>query len=269
MSLSFVIASKSDESSEAKLAGTIAGIRQVRGGDDEIVVIRDAPSMAVAYNEGANRSKNNRICFTHNDVGLRASEYWDDVVLDALFKKFPVGFLGVAGSKDLFPDGRWYVDGNRMAGACFHGQFYAPDQPAPQGAIRLPDGRSYLEWYTAYGDFGRVVVLDGVLLISTKELLEEIGGFDEDSYPKAWHYYDLDASLRAHLAGRHNITIPAFVRHLSVGSFNDQWSLTKGEFLKKWDGKLPVVLDFEEDYVVESLRNIQLRQAGPADKIVG
>ena len=263
MSMTFVIPSRSTPESEEKVKVAMSSIRKVRGADDEIVVVRDCPSMAFAYNEGIRRAANERIVFMHDDVELRPSEYWSDAVLDAIFQKWPVGFLGVAGSKDMFPDGRWYIDGNRMCGACFHAQIFAPNQAAPEGSTRLPDGRQYQEWYTAYGDFGRVVVLDGVLLISTKTVLSKIGGFDEETFKDTWHYYDLDVTLRAHLAGFHNITVPLFICHLSPGSYNDKWAQTKDAFLRKWFPQLPVLLDFEHDYTVQALRHIQLGQAGP------
>ena len=260
MAMSFIISSTSDEVGTKKAGVTTASIRAIRGGHDDVVVINDAPSMAQALNEGVRRAKHDRLCIVHNDVELRPSQYWSDDVLEVIRRRFRVGFLGAAGSKDAFPDGKWYVEGNRMSGAVIHGQFYAPNQQAPNGARALADGRRYAEWVTTYGDFGRVVLLDGVVLMTSKQVLEEIGGFDESRYPEAFHYYDLDATLRAHLAGYHNITLPLMVRHLSLGTYDDKWALARERFLEKWDARLPVMVSEGdgENYTIEALRNLKV-----------
>lgn len=255
MNMTFVIATDDEEKAKA----AIESIRKIRGPADQIVLIENSDSMAKAYNEGVERAEFDRICFMHHDVELRPSTYWSDEMLDALYKRYRIGFLGAAGSKDLFPDARWYIDGNRMCGAVIHGQFYKDGQPnIPQQAKKLPDGRMYAEWLTSYGDFGRCVVMDGVVLITTKEVLADIGGFDEITYPDCWHYYDMDVTLRAHLNGYHNIAVPLFLRHLSLGSYNDQWAQTKDKFVEKWEGIFPVTVLHHEDYTIEHLRNLQV-----------
>lgn len=255
--MSFIIPSTSDAVGASKAAATTASIRALRGGNDDVLIINDAPSMAEALNDGVRRAKHERVCIVHNDAELRQSEYWQDAMLDAIFSRFKVGFLGAAGSKDAFPDGRWYAEGNRMCGAVIHGQFYAPNQQAPQGSRALPDGRRYAEWVTPYGDFGRVVLLDGVVLVTTKSVLSQIGGFDEKQYAGTFHCYDLDATLRAHLAGYHNIAVPLMVRHLSIGSYDDKWASAREKFVKKWDATLPVMVsDSFGDYTIEALRNM-------------
>jgi GT2 family glycosyltransferase len=235
-------------------------IRTARGHDrDQLVFVRDAASMPAALNKGIMEAVNERICFVHDDTQLREGPYWLDDILDNVFETRKVGVLGAAGSKDLFPDGRWYVQGNRMCGAVVHGQFYTEGMQMPQKVKRCEDGRYYSEWLSRYGDYGRAVVVDGVCMIAEKSMLSEIGGFDESL--GSWHYYDLDLSLRAHLAGYHNIVLPLILCHYSVGSYNEEWFKIKSKFLEKWKKKLPVVLDFEEDYLVERLANLQLRQA--------
>jgi len=77
-------------------------IRKVRGGADQIMFMRGAPSMAKAYNDATAKAKHERLCFVHEDVTLRDSDYWSDDILDNLFEQHKVGFLGVAGSKDVF-----------------------------------------------------------------------------------------------------------------------------------------------------------------------
>jgi len=71
-----------------------------------------------------------------------------------------------------------------------------------------------------------------------------LGGFDAESFP-GWHFYDVDITFRAHLAGYRNYVIPFPVLHGEIprrGYPWDDWKVAREVFARKFEGKLPVHL---------------------------
>ena len=191
-------------------------------GDTEIVVSVASSSIATAYNDGARRSLGRFLLFTHSDVELLTSR----AVLAAALRTAndpKIGVVGIAGAKVLTQTAVWWSLGDQLSGACMH-----EDQQA--------------QWMTAFGRYGRVVVLDGVLMLMRREVFEKVGGFDE-TFP-FFDYYDVDLTLRVHLAGLMNTTYPLHVLHHSIGDTRNKtgWHQNRTQFIEKWKSVLPVSL---------------------------
>lgn len=125
--------------------------------DDELIVIRDAPTIAVAYNEGALRAVQPIKVYVHHDVRIRDL---GRLRVDLATHVQPwVGIVGIIGSRTRAVP---YWDGS------------------PCGSVddarigRLGSGRG-----------GEAAYLDGLLLATAQDIT-----WDE-AYP-GWHWYDHD-----------------------------------------------------------------------------
>ena len=75
--------------------------------------------------------------------------------------------------------------------------------------------------------------LDGVFMAMRRETLGELR-FDERTFD-GFHFYDLDFSYRAHLAGlRLAVSTDILVLHASEGQFADDWKRYAARFLGKF-----------------------------------
>lgn len=136
---------------------------------DELVVVRDAPSIAAAYNEGQARASRPIHCYVHHDVQIVDPERLRHELLVACTAQ--VGMVGVIGSTTrTLP---WWE------GVC-------------RGSVI--DARMGL---LDMGPGGEVAYLDGLLLASVHDL-----SWDE-SY-EGWHMYDHDICAQQLAAGRPN-----------------------------------------------------------------
>ena len=151
---------------------------------------------------------------------LQQPQAWPDLAT-RLLKQPDTGFLGVAGASSLAPDVAWW------------------NSPDVSGAVMHRD-RGGRESFNAYGPYGRVAVLDGLFLMAKGRLFEELGR------PRAggpgFHFYDMEWTLRAHLAGKRNWTLPLLLLHASGGAAVDDelWRQDAARFSERFADYLPV-----------------------------
>lgn len=156
---------------------------------------------------------------------FRQPEAWL-ALADKLLDRPDTGFLGVAGSCSLEPGVAWWNSPN-LSGAVIH---------------HKKDGSESLN---AYGACGRVAVLDGLFLVAPGRLFRELGR------PRAggpsFHFYDMEWTLRAHLAGKRNWTLPLLLMHRSGGAGIDcdDWRHDAEVFCKRFSARLPVAVPHE------------------------
>jgi len=155
--------------------------------EDELVVVEDAPSIAVAYNRGRARATRPVRCYVHHDV-----QVLDPARLRAgLLEHCPAaGIVGVIGSRN--PVVPWW-DGQKLG-----------------SVVDARLGR------LDFGPGGPCAFLDGLLLATSLDL-----EWDE-TYP-GWHLYDHDICRQALDAGRTNWCLDdgaGLVRHNTAGSTN-------------------------------------------------
>ena len=197
--ISWIVASHNPGIFEANLRPTLPA-------DDELVLVENAPSIAVAYNEGQARSTYGIRCYIHHDVMITDQAVLRRRLLDACTPD--VGIVGVVGSRtDTWP---WW-NGPKLGSVL-------------DSRLGLLD----------FGPGGECAVLDGVLLATAQDI-----DWDE-TYP-GWHGYDHDAcaQMRARglinccLSGGHNL-----VRHNANSSTNtnqvDGWFAAEQRYFQKW-----------------------------------
>ena len=197
-----------------------------------------AKSIGEGYNTGVESSDSLRdpelfdsrareheiLIFSHCDVELWCSQrLWNEMLLECV--KPDVGFVGVAGTDCLEKHGCWWLAGNAGPSTHLHGD-----------VAHTHEGKTYT---SCFGPYGRTVVMDGVFLAIARSKLDKIGCWNQKL---DWHFYDLDMTLRAHLAGFKNMVVPLPLLHKSIGIPGGSWEQMRQKFLKTYGDKLPVAL---------------------------
>lgn len=141
-----------------------------------------------------------------------------------LLEKENTGFLGVAGAHSLHAGQAWWNE-EQVSGAVLH---------ASESGVNL----------NGYGPYGRVAVLDGLFMMARASLFDELGPVRNH---RGFHFYDMELSLRAHLAGKKNWTIPLLLMHLSGGKTIDdrEWAAAADSFQQVHTEHLPLVVEAE------------------------
>jgi GT2 family glycosyltransferase len=183
----------------------------------QLIKITNPPSLAAGYNMGLKIARGSKVIFCHDDIEilsprfaarlLRHLEKWD--------------IVGVAGAARL-RGGLWIAAGQSF----IHGQVVQHDGSGRHTLdIFDPD-------YTAESAV-QALVLDGLFIAARTEAARQIG-FDEATF-RAFHFYDLDFTLRSSLAGyRVGIARDLLLYHDSPGKFDEVWYYYCGRFEQKY-----------------------------------
>lgn len=211
--LSFIICTV-DEGRFAKAMESLAG--HFSRVPFECVRIVDPASLAAGYNAGLAKVQSPYVVFCHDDIAI-VSEDFSERLMEHLAAW---DLLGVAG-----------------ASAIATGSWFAAGQPYIHGQVvqRHGDGSYSLDVFDPERGTERVaagMVLDGMFIAGKTEVARGVG-FDETNFA-GFHLYDLDFSLRAHLAG-HKVGIARdlLLRHDSAGKHDAAWHYFRGRFDQK------------------------------------
>ncbi len=190
------------------------------GTDCFLFVENNRKSLSTCYNRLLDEKSGGDeiVIFVHDDVTI-GDLFLHEKITEA-FDQENYAIAGLAGTSDfkIRPD----------AGVI---SWFQPPAEALSGAVEthLPDGSTIM---SAFGPTPkRCVVLDGLFLAID---LRKIGPvrFDEQL---AFHFYDLDFCLTAHLAGLSLGTINIYVTHRSGGVFSSQaFKEAQATFRAKW-----------------------------------
>ncbi len=199
-------------------------------------LIRNEENLGVipALNQVWKNAKGEVVACVHNDL-LIYEPGWDKRVLDLFERRPRCGLCGFFGAKGMG------ADGGRINCHC---NFLEAELHAERDTGET-----------------RVLMFDGISLIWRKQMMDEVGGFDEGYVYH--HRYDLDISLTSHYAGWENWFLGVAVHHLNGVTANrpdyQAWAEKKmgttgfkgdlaiytknnARFLEKWRGKIPLVL---------------------------
>lgn len=174
---------------------------------DELIVVRDAPSIAVAYRAGQRQARHPVRAFIHHDVRVLALQSLRHELLTHCTRGN--GVVGVIGSAT--PALPWW-EGRRIGSV----------RDARLGLLRFsPGGQA-------------AAVLDGLLLAAWHDL-----PWDE-TYP-GWHLYDHDVCRQMSAAGLTNWCLPegaSLVEHITTGPTNTDrlvgWAEGVARYRRKW-----------------------------------
>lgn len=183
----------------------------------KIVEVAGFSSIGAAYNKAVEHSTAEVLVFTHADVELWAyKKLWDDMI--AVCQDPKIGFVGVVGTTKLDKSAVWYAN---------------PSQT--RGAINALINKRF--YSSAYGMYGPVQVLNGVLLACRREIALEFP-FPTDTGP---YFYDIDTTYRASKKYQ-NMVVPLPLCQESKGFLVDQsyqeWEDARNVFLKRFGHEL-------------------------------
>ena len=191
-----------------------------------IEYINNGVSLTKAYNSLLKKAEFDVVVFCHDDIEIQTKQFAKK--LKKLYDNSEYGILGVAGTKYLADNGRWWQDRNAMYGRVWH----------------THNGKKTLSSYSEdqNNDIEEVIVVDGVFFSVMKSRLKH--NFDETV--EGFHFYDIDFCFKNYLdrvkIGVHtNISI----NHMSIGETNDEWEVNRGLFAEKYKENLPVKIDRE------------------------
>lgn len=180
----------------------------------ELIAIDDARSLCEGYNRGLARANGEHVIFCHDDIEV-LSEHLGTVLAEGLAR---ADVIGVAGSPELLGP-TW---------------FWAPP-PARHGwIVHVVDDRPKVDVFSVADPRDvEMKLLDGVFLACRRDTARRLG-FDERAFD-AFHFYDLDFTLRAHRAGlRVRVVHDVWLAHWSGGVYNDDWRRGADRFVHKF-----------------------------------
>ena len=228
--ISIVICSRNpDVSTELKqnLAETI-------GCEYELVVIDNSSnqySIFQAYNEGVRRTTGEVLCFMHDDVLFRSSN-WGDIVNSHFQGDESIGVIGFAGTHFL-PDTPMYWDESPLI-----------------SEYNLTTKRGKTEKCFSVEHFGNhsiveVVAVDGLCFFMRRALFGKVA-FDEDTY-QGFHLYDMDICMQVREAGYkvcvcNNVLVEHFYEFNPDKAGYNLFELNLQKFYDKWSSQLPLAV---------------------------
>jgi tetratricopeptide (TPR) repeat protein len=203
---------------DAKCARAVALYRRLFADvPHELVVVRDAASLASAYNAAIATATGEFVLLSHDDVDVLDDDFAARIAW-LLSTQFDA--LGVIGSTRIGGPAIGWSGHPHLRGWITHRA--AGD---PRWQVDVLDPRP-----TADG----VVALDGVLIAARRDTLRAIP-FDATTFD-GFHLYDLDWSYRAAGAGfRLGVAGELLVVHASRGSYDGSWDDQARRFCMKHD----------------------------------
>lgn len=174
-----------------------------------------------ALNQGAELASGDIVCFLHNDTEMREPA-WLERLRAAIEARPLVGLAGLYGARRVRRDGR-------LAGRTI---------------VHALEGSGNMRQEVV-----EVAAVDGVCLMLRRDVLREIGGFDEGY--GFFHGYDRDLSFAVREAGRRCVVVNARFVHRGGGTRSAerapvraaddlaQRTAARLRFVTKWRRRLP------------------------------
>jgi tetratricopeptide (TPR) repeat protein len=182
----------------------------------EIVSIRNARSLAEAYNDAIANSTGDIVVLSHDDIDVLATDF--AARLSRQLRDFDA--VGVVGSTRMggpavgwsgHPFLRGWITHHASADAA-----WSVDLLDPRGAA------------------DDIAILDGVLLAARREVFAAVP-FDAETFD-GFHLYDIDWSYRASRAGfRLGVASELLVVHASRGAYDAAWQRYADRFCAKYN----------------------------------
>ena len=207
-----IVACSIDPAKEASMRAHYGAA--LRGREHEIIVIRDARSLAEGYTRGFAQSRHPLVVFSHDDVELLGADPFGAIAA-ALASHDVVGLAGAA-----------RVTGPAIGWA---------GHPHLHGWIAYPvhGGYDATAYSLASGVVGGMQGLDGLFFAARREAVARTG-FDATTFD-GFHFYDMDFTYRAHRAGlRLAVTTDVAAIHASQGHFGAEWQRQAMRFVEKF-----------------------------------
>jgi len=187
----------------------------------EIIAIRDARSLAEAYNRGIDCSNGDILIFSHDDIEFLDPATWRDR-LKKHMSRFDI--VGLAGTTRLISSawaqaGPPYTFGQVAELDGRHGPYRVLLCGVPASAVPNIQG------------------LDGLFFAVKRQVVQTVR-FDEITFD-GFHCYDTDFTFSAYLAGfKLAVATDLPVLHSSQGNFDEKWKAYTQRFVQKHSARL-------------------------------
>lgn len=189
--------------------------RLLAGWPHEIIPIRDAKSLAEAYNRAIALSKGDIIVVSHDDIDILAPDFASR--LNTHLSQFDA--VGVIGGTEMSGPAWCWSRHPHLRGWITHHALHDHNWE-----VSVVDPRPVA---------GKVSVLDGVFLAAPRRLFQAVN-FDEETFD-GFHLYDTDWSFRAAQAGyRLAAAGDLLVVHESRGRYDTSWAKYAEKFCEKY-----------------------------------
>jgi hypothetical protein len=179
-------------------------------------------SLSEVYNEILSESQYEIVVLCHDDLEFDTKN-WGDKILKHTTKNSEYGILGLAGTKYLDKNAKWWEVNSTMYGIVNHKH----------------QGKKWTSMYSR--DLGNkiedVILVDGLFIVVNKKNIKHT--FDETI--NGFHFYDLGFCLPNYISGvKVGVMYDVRVTHLSIGQTNQQWEDNRVEFSKRYESNLPI-----------------------------
>lgn len=184
----------------------------------EIIGVHDARSLCEGYNRGVAHAspQSTHFIFAHDDIEILSNDFATKLGRDLAQHDV----VGVAGSTRCIGHLWSFAGPPHIFGQIAH------YKPAPLNVLDVEI------FGTPARSVGGMQVLDGVFIAAGRRVVEQVR-WDEQTFD-GWHMYDVDFSLRAHLAGfRIGVACDIAVIHASIGQTGEPWQ----KYGKRFDDK--------------------------------
>lgn len=204
----------------------------------EIVVIKDAVSMAEGYNRAMKQTDAKYKVYLHQDV-LMIEKNFLKYVLEIFQKDSQVGMLGVVGNRSLPKDGAPWSDG-----------MYRRVGEVLADVIRMSFKSLFAK---AEKPWEEVIVIDGLLMVTQYDI-----PWREDLF-QGWDFYDCSQSLEFIKAG-YQVVVP-YMEHPWCFHDNDELDL---DHYEKWRE----IFEKEYQHIYRHWKSTRQREHGNITKSV-
>lgn len=189
--------------------------------DSVVIEVDDEPGDSIfkKYNRGIDRinlEKDDLVAFIHEDVKILDPHFEEKIKMTFQMKP-ETGILGVIGSFEYGGFGWWHVDRDKHFGQIEQG---------------LSNGKSY-RMIKKVGFSKDMVVVDGCFMVFSAKFLKDYR-FDEERFPGAYHFYDVDSCLTCLKMGFDVACADILIHHKSEGPMGDKWEEARGRLNIKW-----------------------------------
>lgn len=177
--ISIIVCSRKDVLSDELLQN----ISETIGVEYELIVIDNSKSeysIFSAYNEGVRRAKGDILCFMHEDVLCRSTD-WGNRIAQYFDEDEKIGIIGFAGSHFLPAAPMYWYSSPFISQKNLNND---------QGVVKE---HTHEDWFAGKSII-EVVVIDGFCFFVRKNLFEHIR-FDEKTY-SGFHLYDMDICMQ-------------------------------------------------------------------------
>lgn len=169
------------------------------------------------------RADGRYLAFVHDDVSFGRAPGWARALARVLDRQPRYSILGVAGASILQENGYWY---NEQV-SCGH-VWHAADGEAHLTRFAMP-----------HEDPLPAAALDGFFLFARTDAVRRLEL--DDARFDGFHFYDMELSIRARLAGLElAVTDAVDLEHRSRGCFGADWERYRRAFVERYRGHLPL-----------------------------